>query len=398
MLKRIWKNYRFPLILLFSIIIGCIIGIIFKENAMNLKPFGTIFINLLYVIVVPLVFFTISSSISSIKNYKKLGKIFRVMFIVFIITSTLAALFMLIGVKIFDPVGNISLTLTEGTKESIDIGSKIVDMITVPDFYQLLSKGSMLPLIIFSIIVGFAVGMVKDDNGKISEFLNNGSKVMMNVIKIIMYYAPIGLCAYFASLIGEYGNEIIGSYARSMIFYYIMTILYYIIFYTIYSYIARGKSGVKDFFKHIFTPTVTSLGTCSSLASLPSNMECADNLKIDSDVAKTTLPIGATMHMEGSAMASILKIAFLFGIFDKSFTGLDTYLLAILIAVLSGVVMSGIPGGGLIGEMLIVSLYEFPLEAFPIIATIGWIVDPPATCLNVVGDVSSAMLIEKHVE
>ena len=162
--------------------------------------------------------------------------------------------------------------------------------------------------------------------------------------------------------------------------------------------IARGRKGVKVFFKHMFTPTATSLGTCSSLASLPSNLEAANKLNVDGDIAKTTLPIGATMHMEGSAMASILKIAFLFGIFGKSFTGIDTYLIAILIAVLSGVVMSGIPGGGLIGEMLIVSLYGFPLEAFPIIATIGWIVDPPATCLNVVGDVSSAMLVEKHVE
>lgn len=398
MLKKIWKNYKFPLLLLISIIIGCIIGIIFGEDAMNLKPFGTIFVNMLYVIVVPLVFFTISSSISSIKSLKKLGKIFRIMFIVFIITSALASLFMLFGVKIFDPVGNISLSLVEGTKETVNIGDKIVEMITVGDFYQLLSKNSMLPLIIFSIIVGFAVGMVKDESEKISKALDTISKVMMNVIKIVMYYAPIGLCAYFASLVGEYGKEIIGSYARSMIFYYIMAVIYYIIFYVIYSYIARGKKGVREFFKHIFTPTVTSLGTCSSLASLPSNLECADNLKINEDVAKTTLPIGATMHMEGSAMAAILKIAFLFGVFGRSFTGIDTYLIAILIAVLSGVVMSGIPGGGLIGEMLIVSLYGFPLEAFPIIATIGWIVDPPATCLNVVGDVSSAMLIEKHVE
>ena len=398
MLKKIWKNYRFPIILLSSIVIGCIIGIIFKEDSVHLKPFGTIFVNLLYVVVVPLVFFTISSSISSIKSLKKLGKIFRVMFIVFIITSALAALFMLFGVKIFNPVGGITLALTEGTKESVDIGTKIVDMLTVGDFYQLLSKNSMLPLIIFSIIVGFAVGMMKDESSKISKALDNISKVMMNVIKIIMYYAPIGLCAYFAALIGEYGKEIIGSYARSMIFYYIMAIVYYIIFYTVYSFIARGKKGVKDFFKNMFTPTVTSLGTCSSLASLPSNLEAANKLNIDEDISKTTLPIGATMHMEGSAMASILKIAFLFGVFGKSFSGLDTYLIAILIAVLSGVVMSGIPGGGLIGEMLIVSLYGFPLEAFPIIATIGWIVDPPATCLNGVGDVSSAMLMEKHVE
>jgi len=396
--KKIWKNYKFPFILLISIIIGSIIGIIFKEDAMNLKPLGTIFINMLYMIVVPLVFFTISSSISSIKSLKKLGKIFGIMFIVFIITSTLAALFMLIGVKVVDPVGSTSIIMESGTSEVIDLGSKIVDMITVPDFYLLLSKGSMLPLIIFSVIFGFAVSILKEGKEKVSRALSYVSNVMMNVIKIVMYYAPIGLCAYFASLVGEYGKEIIGSYAKSMIFYIIMAMLYYFVFYTIYSYLARGKKGVKDFYKNIFTPTVTSLGTCSSLASLPSNLDCARKMNIDEDVARTTLPIGATMHMEGSAMASILKIAFLFGIFGKSFTGIDTYLIAILIAVLSGVVMSGIPGGGLIGEMLIVSLYGFPSEAFAIIATIGWIVDPPATCLNVVGDISSSMLIEKHVE
>lgn len=396
MFKKVLKNYKFPLILLCSIIIGSIIGIILKEDAIVLKPFGTVFINLLYTIVVPLVFFTISSSISSIKSFKKLGKIFIIMLIVFIITSTISSIFMLLGVKLFDPVGGINISLIAGEKASVDIGSKIVDMLTVSDFYQLLSKNSMLPLIIFSIIFGFAVGMLKEESSKVSRILDTISKVMMNVIKIVMYYAPIGLCAYFAALIGEYGKEIIGSYARSMIFYYIMAIVYYIVFYAIYCYIARGKKGVKAFYKNIFTPTVTSLGTCSSLASLPSNLECADKLKIDRDVSKTTLPIGSTMHMEGSAMASILKIAFLFGVFGKSFTGLDTYLVAILIAVLSGVVMSGIPGGGLIGEILIVSLYGFPLEAFPIIATIGWIVDPPATSLNVVGDVSSAMLIDKY--
>lgn len=397
MLKKIWKNYKFPIILLLSVVIGSVIGIIFKETATVLKPFGTIFINMLYTLVVPLVFFTISSSISSIKSLKRLGKIFRVMFIVFIITSGVASLFMLIGVKLINPICNVSINLVGGSAETIDLGSKIVEMITVSDFYQILSKNNMLPLIIFSIIFGFAVGMMKEGKEKVSNALNYISSIMMNVIKIVMYYAPVGLCAYFASLVGEYGKEIIGSYAKSLIFYYIMAMLYYIIFYTIYSYMARGKQGVKDFYSNIFTPTVTSLGTCSSLASLPANLECADKINIDEDVSRTVLPIGATMHMEGSSMASILKIAFLFGIFGKSFIGIDTYLIAIFIAILSGVVMSGIPGGGLIGEVLIVSLYGFPLEAFPIIATIGWIVDPPATCLNVVGDIASSVLIEKHV-
>ena len=392
-MKKIFRNYRFPLILLISIIIGCVIGMIFKEKACVLKPFGTIFVNLLFTIVVPLVFFTISSSISHIKSLKRLGKIFSKMFIIFIVTSLIAAIFMLFGVKIVDVTSGVNIILKNGSKDTIDIGSKIVDMITVGDFNLLLSKSSMLPLIIFTIIFGFAVNMTKND--KITKALDSMSSVMMNVIKIVMYYAPIGICAYFASLIGEYGKEIIGAYAKSMILYYIMALLYYIIFYSLYSFVARGKKGVKEFCKKAFLPTVTSLGTCSSLATLPSNLKASKELGIDDDVAHTTLPIGATMHMEGSSMASILKIAFLFSIFGRSFTSPTTILIALLISVLSGVVMSGIPGGGLIGEMLIVSLYNFPLSAFPIIATIGWIVDPPATCLNAVGDITSAMMIEK---
>ena len=391
------KNYRFPLILLVSIILGSILGIILGDSATYLKPLGNIFINLLYVIVVPLVFFTISSSISSIKNYRKLGKIFRTMFVVFVITSMIASLFMLFGVKIFNPVKDVLITLSSYSKTNIDIGSKLVDMVSVSDFNLVFSKNNMLPLIIFSIIFGIGCSMLKEGKEKVNYFLNICSNICMNVIKIIMLYAPIGLFAYFASLVGEYGAEILGSYAKSMIFYIVMAILYYLIFYTVYAYIARGKRGIKDFYSNIFTPTITSLGTCSSLASLPTNFKCAKDMNIDSDVARTTLPIGATMHMEGSSMAAILKIAFLFSVFGRSFTGVDTYLIAILIAVLSGVVMSGIPGGGLIGEMLIVSLYGFPLEAFPIIATIGWIVDPPATTLNVVGDITSSMLIEKHI-
>ncbi len=397
MLKKIYNAYKFPIILLISIIIGSIIGIIFKEKAMLLKPFGTIFINMLYTIVVPLVFFTISSSITRIKSLKKIGKIFIYMFLVFVITSVVASVFMLVSVKIVNPIGNVNIEFSEASKESINIMDNIVDMISVNEFNLLLSKNNMLPLIIFTIIFSFAVLMLKDKKESVSNSLNTISKIMMNVIKIIMYYAPIGLLAYFASLIGEYGSKILSGYLRSMIFYYVIAIIYFILFYTIYSYIARGKKGVKDFYKNIFTPTVTSLGTCSSIASLPSNLECAAKMNIDDDVAKTVLPIGATIHMEGSSMASILKIAFLFAIFGKSFTGIDTYLIAILISTLSGVVMSGIPGGAFIGEMLIVSMYSFPLPAFPIIATIGWIVDPPGTALNVVGDIPSALLTEKYI-
>ena len=395
-MKKFWKNYKFPLILLFSIILGCFIGIILKEDAVILKPFGTIFLNMMYTIVVPLVFFTISSSIANMVNLKRLGKILKYVFLVFIITSTIAGILMLAITKVINPVGNANIVLEQGETTEISIGDQIVQTLTVTDFSNLLSRNNMLPLIIFTILFGIGVALTKND--KLAKSLESISNVMMKVINIIMYYAPIGLCAYFANLIGEFGPQLIGSYAKSMILYYITCVIYFIVFYYLYAYISGKKKGVNIFYKKIFSTTATSLATQSSLASLPTNLDTASKMGIPKDIRDVTLPIGATMHMEGSSMGAILKIVFLFGIFNMPFIGIDTYFIALVIAVLSAVVMSGIPGGGLIGEMLIVSLYGFPLEAFPIIATIGWLIDPPATCLNVVGDVSSSMLVTRLVE
>lgn len=398
-MKKILKNYKFPIILLTSIIIGSIIGIIFGSDAKVLKPLGDLFLNMLYTIVVPLVFFTISSSVANMLNMKRLGKILSKTFMFFIITSFIASLFMLIVLLFIDPVGKENIILEVGYKiESINILDQLVSAVTVNDFSQILSRNHMLPLIIFSLVFGIGVNLVENEDKRISKGLETLSKTMMKLIKAIMYYAPIGLCAYFANLIGEFGPALLGSYAKSALLYIIMSIIYFLIAYTIYVYIARGKRGVKQFYKYILPSLVTSLATQSSLATLPTNLDVAKDLKIKKDVREVILPIGSTMHMEGSSMAAILKIVFLFSVFNMPFTGIDTYLLALLVAILSGVVMSGIPGGGLIGEMLIVSLYNFPPSAFPIIATIGWIVDPPATALNVCGDIPTAMLVENSVE
>ena len=317
----------------------------------------------------------------------------------FIITSFIASLFMLIVLLFIDPVGKENIILEVGYKiESINILDQLVSAVTVNDFSQILSRNHMLPLIIFSLVFGIGVNLVENEDKRISKGLETLSKTMMKLIKAIMYYAPIGLCAYFANLIGEFGPALLGSYAKSALLYIVMSIIYFLVAYTIYVYIARGRRGVKQFYKYILPSLVTSLATQSSLATLPTNLDVAKDLKIKKDVREVILPIGSTMHMEGSSMAAILKIVFLFSVFNMPFTGIDTYLLALLVAILSGVVMSGIPGGGLIGEMLIVSLYNFPPSAFPIIATIGWIVDPPATALNVCGDIPTAMLVENSVE
>ena len=160
-------------------------------------------------------------------------------------------------------------------------------------------------------------------------------------------------------------------------------------------FFAWRAAGVKKFWSNIIPPSLTALATGSSMATIPLNLQAADKIGVPRDISEVVIPIGATMHMEGSCLAAVLKIAFLFGIFQMPFTGIETILTALGIALLTGVVVSGIPGGGTIGELLILSMYNLPPEAFPLITMIGTLVDAPATMVNAVGDNVASMMIAR---
>lgn len=397
--NSIWKAYRFPIILIGAIILGCFLGATMGKDAVVFKPLGDIFLNAMFMIVVPLVFTTICSAVSNMSSMKRLGRVMGSLATVFLVTGAIAAVLMLTTVKLFPPAAGTTLSLSAPENlEPLKTADQIVKAITVSDFQDLLSKRHMLPLILFSILFGVSLQMLGQKAKPISQGISILADAMLKLVKIVMYYAPIGLAAYFAALVGDFGPNLLGAYMRSMVVYHVVTVGYFFIAFTIYSYLATGGKGTGTFWKHILAPAVTALGTQSSTATLPVNLEAAHNIGIPDDISEVVLPIGATAHMEGSCLSGILKIAFLFGIFNMPFTGLGTFGSAILVSVLSGVVLSGIPGGGLVGEMLIVSLYGFPPEAFPIIATLGFLVDPAATMVNATGDTCSAMIVSRMVE
>ena len=396
-MKYIKKNLLFILTLL-SIIIGIILGIIFKEKILIIKPLGELFLNMLYTIVVPLVFLSVCSSAANMKSLKSVSKILKTSLKVFVSTSLISAIFMLFILLIFNPVSN-GIILENIEVEKTTFLSTIVNAISVNDFNDLLSRNHILPIIIFALFLGIGINVVeKDENKVISESLVKLTKVMMLLIKWIMYYAPIGLMAYFASLVGEYGPEIMGSYAKCILIYYLACILYFLIFYTIYAYKAGGKEGILKFYKNIFPSVLVSFGTQSSLATLPSNVNAAKKMKIDKEVSDFVLPLGSTMHMEGSSMSTVLKIFFLLGLFSSSISAFSFIISILVLSVLCGALMAGIPGGGMVIELLIVSVYNFPSSAFMIISTIAWLIDPPATVINAVGDVTSLMLIDSELK
>lgn len=397
--RRIWESYRFPIILLIGITIGSVLGLIMGEKAVIFKPLGDVFLNMMFTVVVPVVFLSISSAVANMTNLKRLGSILKNLLLVFLITGLIASVIMIFFVVAFPPAQGVNLSIEAGEEiNQISLADQVVKAITVRDFPELLSRNNMLPLIFFSVFFGFCITSMGEAGKKVANALEILSNVMMKMVGYVMYYAPIGLGAYFAALIGEFGPELLKDYARAMAIYYPVTIAYFFIFFFIYAYYGGGMPGVKRFFKFIITPAITSLATQSSIATLPVNLEATKQIGIPRDVREIVLPMGATMHMDGSCLSAILKISFLFGIYGKDFAGFGTFATAIIIAVMSGVVMSGIPGGGLIGEMLIVSLYGFPAEAFPIIATIGFLVDPPATMVNSTGDSVAAMMVTRLVE
>lgn len=390
------KSYGFSIILIISILIGAFLGVIYKKDAVIFKPLGDIFLNLLFITIIPLVFFSISSAVAGMTNIRRLGKIMSAMILIFVVTGLIASIVMVIGVVLYPPATGVRIDLgTVVNIEQFKTSEQIVKAFTASDFPDILSKKNMLALIIFAILIGLATSVIGEKGKAFSNFLSSASDVMMKLISFIMYYAPIGLCAYFAYLVGVFGPELLGAYMRAMILYYPATILYFFIAFTIYAFIAGKGIGVRRFWRNIIPPSLIALATGSSMATIPANLEAANKTGVPKDISEVVIPIGATIHMEGSCLAAILKIAFLFGLFQMNFFGLETIATAIGIALLTGVVVSGIPGGGTIGELLIISLYGFPLEAFPIITMIGTLVDAPATMLNAIGDNVASMIVAR---
>lgn len=397
--KTFWQQYQMPILLLGGIAIGAILGIVAPEFGKKLKPLGDIFLNLMFTIVVPLVFASIASAVGAMANMKRLGKILGSTMATFLVTGAFAGICVLIWVNLFSPSAGTNIQM--GTAEMGEMKSAaemFVGALTVSDFSQLLSKSNMLPLIIFAMIFGYCVSACGGEESAVGKWLTNLNDVIMKFVGVIMKVAPLGLGAYFANLIAVYGPELIGDYGRSMVVYYPLCLLYVAIFFPLYALFAGGKLGLKQMLRNIFTPAITAFATQSSAATLPVSKEACDNIGVPQDVSDLVLPMGCTMHMDGSVLSSIVKIAFLFGVFNMPFTGVGTYAMALTVAVLSAFVLSGAPGGGLVGEMLIVSMFGFPAEAFPLIATLGFLFDPAATCLNASGDTIAAMMVTRIVE
>jgi Na+/H+-dicarboxylate symporter len=398
-MKEVLKNYSGIIFLLLGITIGSIIGIVSPQIVEYIKPLGDIFLNLLFVSVVPLVFFAVSNSIASLEQQSKFGKIIFTMSFTFLLFILIAAIFT-IGMVYLFPVSSISGSselLIEQSKEE-NWGDRIVSFFTVGEFTELFSRKNMLALLIFAFLTGFAARKSGDNGKPFRIFIASGYEVMKELLLMIMRIAPIGLGAYFAYQVATLGPQLFGFYAKPLGLYYVSGIIYFFVFFSLYAFVSDRRNGIKNFWKNAVLPTLTAISTCSSFATMPTNLVAATKIGIPSSIANLVIPIGTTLHKNGSSMSSIIKIYVAFQIIGRDFFEPSNLLLALGITVFVSIVAGGIPNGGYIGEMLMISVYQLPQEAVPAVIIIGTLVDPLATVLNAVGDVVAAMFVNRFVK
>ena len=411
--KSIAKNYAFLAVMLGAMILGAILGwvwpaqvdgdgsVISGTGATVLKPLGTVFINLMFCVVVPMVFASISSAVANMESRKRAGKIMGVTVGTFVVTGAIAAVIMYVLMMVFPPVPAAWTNLAaEEIGEYATLPDMIVNFFTASDFSGLLTRRAMLPLIVFSLLFGFGVNLNGGRNTPVGKFLEDLSGVMLKVVKIVTYYAPIAFFGIFADLVATYGPQITENYGRALLVYYPLCLVYVFTAFPLFAWFGGGRQGPRVMLRHIAKPAIVSLGTCSSVATIPANMEEAADTGISKDVSDMVLPLGATMHMDGSCFSCVLKIAFVLGVFGVPFEGVEMLVKVVLVAVLSSVGMSGVPGGGYIGEYIICSIF-FPNQmelAYPILVAIGNLVDPPATMINAAGDYVVSFIVSRFVD
>ncbi len=399
MKKGFFKNYGFLICMLIGIVSGCVLGLVWPESAASLTPLGTVFTNLMFCVVVPMVFCSIASAIANMQSMKRAGKIMGVTMATFMVTAAIAAVIMYVVVSVF-PIVNGTYDIEAGEMgETLGFADLIINFFTKPDFIELWSRKAILPLIVAAVLFGFGIQMNGGPETKTAALLNDLTGCLMKTVKIITYYAPIGFFGFFASLVATYGPELIGDYSRALLVYYILCFVYMLVFFPLYARFGGGKGAAKIMFKNLFKPAAISFGTCSSVATIPTNMEAAEDTGINKDVSNIVMPLGATMHMDGSAMSAIFKVAFLFMMFGQDF-GTGRAILAIIVAVLSSVAMSGIPGGGGTGELALCTIF-FPDHmaiAYPFALALGYLIDPPATMVNASGDYVASFIVARFVD
>lgn len=399
------RTYGILIAIAIAFIIGLIIGyallVIIPDASARastvawFKALGDIFVRLIRVIIPLLIFFTISAAVASVGELRMLGKILAVMLFLYIGTSALAAYWGVLAGQLFTPGAGIGLQPPKEYKpptppSGVDILLSFFQL----DFYNLLTVGGSMTMIIFAIILGIAVLFLGEEGRKVYSWLKLGSDLTINFVRMIMYYAPVAIFGYSVWLIATYGPQMLGAYGKFLGSQYLFTLFHFFVIYSII--VALGGLNPVKYFKAQATPFLIAFTTRSSAVTLPYNMEAARRMGVPDEVFNITLPIGATVNMDGTALYQALSAMFIAQLFNITLTPAQIGLI-ITAATIGSVATAAIPGGGTIMLAYVLGVVGLPLEGVGIMLVIDPIADAIRTAINASGDNACSVLITRIV-
>ena len=393
------RNYIQTVLLLLGVSIGAACGALAGSSASIVKPVGEIFLNLTFVLVVPVVFFSVANSVRKLTTERKLWRVLSRAVLVFLAGSVVAGVLTWIICGFWNPLGGYATRIPPERMviEGVAIGgrdllSTIENMFTVSDFHMILSKDNLIPLIVFSALFGAATSLSSAKGETMVRFLESGMEVVMEFMRILMYAAPVCLGCYFADLVGSLGGQIVSSFVNSMLLYLVITLILFFGVNSIYVALAGGKERLFSYWRNITEPSLLAVATCSSAATIPASIKSAKRMGVDDSVAESVIPLGINLNKDGSVVSSVLKTMFV-----VSFYGLGGYgcLSIVAIGILASLVVGAIPVGGMTAEILICAILGVDPEFAATLLVISTLVDIPATLLNTADNLVSAVWVDK---
>ena len=396
-MSSFWKNSGATLLLLLGLAVGGVVGAVLGEGAHVLRAPGELFLNLVFVLVVPLVFFSVAHSIVVMRRSGVIGRVLGTALGVFLFMSLVAGVFAFGFMSVWNPfvrvAGEGGAAAGAFAGEGVKLGDALVSALTVGDFPLLLSREHLLPLILFAALFGLAVALLGQKAATVEAFIAEGDAVIMKMVGLVMKLAPIGIGCYFADTVGSLGGQIVGDYLEIFLVVSAATAVCYVVFLSLYALFCRIPPG--RFWKEMIAPSVTAVGTCSSAACMPVNMAAARNLGVSDKIVEGVIPLGTNLHKDGSIITSMAKVLFALYFFGNAPEGFGPAALAILLAILESVVVGAIPVGGMTGELLICAVLGLDPSFAAALLIIGTICDIPATLLNVAGNLVAPLLVQR---
>ncbi len=392
-----WMSVPLWLQILVGMILGITVGVVFGEQATVLKPIGTLFVNIIKMLIVPLVFCSLIVGVTSMEDTAKMGRIGFKSFAFYLCTTAIAISIGLVVGYVIQPGAGLNLPLPSGmsdvVKEVPSVMQTLLDIVPTNPIAAL-ANGQILQVIVFAVALGIALVLIGDHGKPAIKVFESLAEAMYKLTDMVMKLAPYGVFGLMAWVAGEYGIEMLLPLLKVIVAVYIGCIIHVLGFYSIVLSVF-SKLNPLHFFKGISNAIAVAFTTSSSAGTLPASMKCASEyLGVNKKISSFVLPLGTTINMDGTALYQGVTALFVAQAFGIDLTWVD-YLTIILTATLASIGTAGVPGAGLVMLTLVLSTVGLPLEGVALIAGIDRILDMARTVVNVSGDLVATTVIAK---